>query len=606
MSSRNDAIVRHDLTVKTALVWIGSSNALSWPVIIWVAFWPLITGATGEPLPGFEMPINIHVYDLLNGVIPAIILVAFRWLFKANKPSGYTSSTSRNFAAQLIAAVLGLGLTLAIVASFGTVPASYFVSAPIGMLSTWGQICAFTIITIAVIELRAATKKLAVKTQRLNLLRANLETRVVDQREALQLEVEARVGEPVEVLRGQLDELQESASQRESAAKLASRIADTIDNVVRPLSLEIANSVTEDTRAEVRSLKQVERQMVKLPLKKRMGLPVRLNSVFNAPFTAIFLLVFIVPTYGYLFGPLAMLQVALPAAIFSTLLIWLAGRVSKNVPTTYFVAMLSVPLGAGIAAVPFATLNRLVLTNNDLALLDFVAFGSCLVFAFVFIGSLLYQAAYQILDRVQEANNELRKLVGFLQNEFLINRRKLAQVVHGKVQARLQAASLRLKQADKITDELIAAIQEDLNATVLDTAETSLDAQSVESLLSEMTDHWSGICDLTFSFGGGVCTLVNANSTLKAAVVEVVREAVNNAVKHGEADEADINITSSAPDSVSIEVRNRIYSKLETAESKTRGYGSQLLDQITDSWSISFEDDDAIFEATISIVGTSL
>ena len=606
MSRRNDAIVHNDLTLKSAMAWMGSSAAFSWPIIIWVTFWPLITGINGEPPPGYEMPINIHVFDLLNGFIPALIMLVFRWLFKAHRPAEYTKSTIRNAAAQVVSAVLGMSLTLAIVASFGSVPTSYFVSAPVGMLSTWGQICAFTIITIALSELRAATKKLAQRTHRLAFLRANLETRVVEQREALQLEVEARMGEPVEVLRGQLDELQESASQRESAAKLASRIADTIDNVVRPLSLEIANSVTEDTRAEVRSLKQVERQMVKLPIKKRMGLPVRLNSVFNAPFAAIFLLVFIVPTYGYLFGPLAMLQVALPAAIFSTLLIWLAGRVSKNVPSTYLVALLSVPLGAAIAAVPFATLNRLVLTNNDVALLDFVAFGSFLVFAFVFIGSLLYQAAYQILDRVQEANNDLRKLVGFLQNEFQINRRKLAQVVHGKVQARLQAASIRLKQADKITDELIAAIQEDLNATVLDTAETSLDAQSVESLLNEMSDHWSGICDLTFSFGGGVCTLVNANSTLKAAVVEVVREAVNNAVKHGEADEADISITSSAPGSVSIEVRNRIYSKLETAESKTRGYGSQLLDQITDSWSIRFEDEDAIFEATISIVGTSL
>lgn len=598
--------MQKELTLSLGLSWISSAAAFGWPIIIWVSLWPLITGATGEPLPGFEMPINIHLYDLLNGVIPASILLAFRWFFKANKPARYSASTIRNVTAQVVAAVLGVSLTLAIVASFGSVPATYFASAPIGMLSTWGQICAFTIVTIAVSELRSATKQLARRTHRLGFLRANLEARVVEQREALQLEVDVRMGEQVEILRKQLGGLQASESQTESAAKLATLITDTIDNVVRPLSLEIASPFGDDSRAEVRSLRQIERQIVKLPFKKRMGLPVRLNSVFNAPFTAIFLLVFIVPTYGYLFGSPAMLLVALPAAIFSTLLVWLAGRISKNVPTVYWVAILSVPLGAAISAVPFATLNHLVLTDQDGALLDFVAFGAFLVFAFVFFGSLLYQAAYQILDRVQAANLELRKLVAFLQNEFQINRRKLAQVVHGKIQARLQAASIRLKQADKITDVLIAAIQEDLNATVLDTAETSLDAQSVESLLNEMTDHWSGICELTVSFGGGVSALVNANSTLKAAVVEVVREAVNNAVKHGEADEADITITSNAPGSVSLEVRNRVYSTSETAESKTRGYGSQLLDQITDSWSIRFEDEDAIFEATISIGGTSL
>jgi signal transduction histidine kinase len=605
MASR-DGIIHKDLTLKLALSWVGSAAAFGWPIIIWVAFWPLITGSNGGQIPGSNLPIDIHAYDLISGLLPAAVLILFRYAFKANRPADFSGSVLKNLAVQAWAAVIGVSLTLFLVSLAGEIPVEYLVGVPIGIASTWGQIFGFTVVTIAVADLRAATKQLARKTHRLRFLMANLEQRVIEQGEALQLEVEVRMGEQVKILREQLEELQSGADRVELASQLAARIGATIDEVVRPLSLELANSVTKDTRAEMRTLRQLERQISRLPFGQRMSLPINLSAVFNVPFAAILLLVFMVPTYGYLFGTPAMFQVAVPATVGTVLLIWLARRATGRVQTNYALALVSVLVGAVIAAVPFSILNGILLTNQNQQLLDFSAFGAFLVIAFVCYGSLFYHAAYQILDRVRDANLELRKLVAFLQNAFQINRRKLAQVVHGKIQARLQAASIRLKQADKITDELIASLQEDLNAAVLDSADTRLDAETAEVLLTEMADQWSGICDLTFSFVNRVSDLVNNNSTLKAAVVEVVREAVNNAVKHGDADEADIVITSSAPDTVNIEIRNAVYSTGSAADDRGRGYGSQLLDQITESWSVKFEDGDAIFEATISVGGISL
>lgn len=595
-----------DLTLSLALGWVGSASALGWPIIIWVAFWPLITGAMGGQIIGSKLPIDIHLYDFLNGLIPALVLTIFRAVFKAARPSEYSGSTTKNIAVQVLAAFLGVVLTLAIAASFGSIPTSYLVSAPIGMLSTWGQISGLTIVIIAISELRSATKQLARKTHRLSFLKTNLEQRVVEQREALQLEVEVRMSEQVDFLRAQLSELKSAENQDDRAAILAASISNTIDDVVRPLSQELANSVGKDTRAEMRTLRQVEREISRLPFIQRMRLPVKPSAVFNAPFIAIFLLVFMVPTYGYLFGMASILQVGIPASVLSVALTWLGGRLSKRITAPLASVLFAVPLGSAVATLPFAALNHVLLSDQNSELLNFALFGAFLISTFVFYGSLFYQAAFQILDRVKLANLELRKLVAFLQNEFQVNRRTLAQVVHGKVQARLQAASIRLKQADRITDDLIVAIQDDLSATVLDTTDTSLDAQSVEVLLTEMADQWSGICELTFSFGGQVSHLVNQHSSLKAAVVEVVREAINNAVKHGEADEADIVIVANDPGSVAIEIRNQVYSIGQNQGSGSRGYGSQLLDQITDSWSIRFEDGDAIFEATISIGGTNL
>lgn len=606
MPSSKPLNIENDLSLGRALSWVGSAAAFSWPLIAWVALWPLITGSTGGQIPGSELPIDIHLYDLLIGVIPAAVLVGFRYLLRAHRPGDFSGSTIKNASVQVLAAIIGVSLTFVIVSSAGTIPDSYLAGAAIAALSSWGQIFGFTVITIAIAEFRAATKRLARKTHRLEFLKANLERRVTEQRETLQLEVESRMSEQVNDLREQLNALKSSANQDERAAQLATNISSTIDDIVRPLSLDIANSVNQDTRAEVRTLRQVERQISLLSFGQRMGLRVNLSSVFNATFATIFLLVFMVPTYGYLFGALAMFQVAVPATLLSCLIVWLTRRLTSHVKATYGLALLAVLLGAFFGAIPFAILSRLLLSDQDAQLVDFSIFGVFLVTVFVFYGSLFYQAAYQILDRVKEANLELRKLVAFLQNEFQVNRRTLAQVVHGKIQARLQAASIRLKQADEVTDQLIAAIKEDLNGALLDSAGTGITSEPVEALLSEMTHQWSGICDLTFSYVGRALETVNENSTLKLALVEVVREAVNNAVKHADADEADIVISTSKPESVNVVIRNAVYSTAEMGEAKGRGYGSQLLNQITDSWSVVFEENDAIFEAKISVAGTNL
>lgn len=605
MPSRN-ALIPKDLTLKLALGWVGSAAAFNWPVIIWVALWPLITGATGGQVPGAELPINIHLYDLMIGFIPAVWLIFFRYGFKANRPAEFSGSTIKNLLAQALAAIAGVMLSLALVSIVGTVPLSHLAGAPIGVASSWGQIFGFTVITIAIAEFRAATKRLARKTHRLAFLKTNLEQRVLEQRNTLRLQVEDQLSEQVNLLHLQLNGLKSASDQDERAALLAARIGDTIDDFVRPLSRELANSVNEDTRAEVRTLRQVERQISRLPLAQRMGLAVNLRAVFNATFGAIFLLVFIVPTYGYLFGALAMVQIAVPATALSYLVVAIARRLTSSVTSTYGVALVALVAMAAVGALPFAALNLVLLKNQESGLLDFAAFGVFLVLVLVFYGSLFYQAAYPILDRVRAANFELRKLVAFLENEFQLNRRKLAQVVHGKIQARLQAASIRLKQADSVTDELIAAIQDDLQATVLDNADTSVNSQDVQLLLTEIASQWEGICDLTFTLEGQASELVNANSALKAAVVEVVREAVINAVKHGEADEADVLIGLNSPRAVTIKFRNAVYSKNTSSTEQRTGYGSQLFDQLTDSWSIKFEDDDALFEATISIAGANL
>ncbi|MEY4019598.1 MAG: hypothetical protein RLZZ590_898, partial [Actinomycetota bacterium] len=199
-----------------------------------------------------------------------------------------------------------------------------------------------------------------------------------------------------------------------------------------------------------------------------------------------------------------------------------------------------------------------------------------------------------------QSNGEIRKLVAFLQNESQVNRRTMAQVVHGRIQASLQAASIKITQAPNITDELVAEIRADLNQAILDTQDTSLENLGVRKQLADMADQWLGICDLTVSFEGEVDQILDRANLAKTAVVEVIREGLNNAVKHSEADEADVVVRIVEPGLVGIVIRNAVHVQPAGAQSSS-GYGSRMLDQITESWSVEFEDGDAILTATVSL-----
>ena len=67
-----------------------------------------------------------------------------------------------------------------------------------------------------------------------------------------------------------------------------------------------------------------------------------------------------------------------------------------------------------------------------------------------------------------------------------------------------------------------------------------------------------------------------------------------------EADEADVVIRLVEPGLVGILMRNAVHAQ-PTGKQSSIGYGSRMLDQITESWSVAFEDGDAILSATVAL-----
>ena len=590
------------LTFARVVNWLASDRALSLPVILVILLYPVAIGSIQVPDPSLALPMDTHLYDLLGGAGAAIVLVLGRALAKPRNVDGLRIAV--NLLIWFLAAVCGTALQLTVATAVGPVPAIFSNSFGFAVLSMMGLMFSATGFTLIYQELKKTTHALAAKRFQLLTLRTNLEDEVAAQRASLSQVVASRLSAPIAKLINDVEALGSTSSGDQqglgsSTDEVVGQLRQAIDQVIRPLSVEITSDVA-TIRPTLQTLVELKKSIRRLPFRERISRLVPLGYIFNVPLTGAMLAVFVLPSFAFILGEEGFWEVALPATVVSLGLIWLLRKATQKWKTYYGLGLFESLIGAVLTSSPYFILGSLLMPSADPGLLLYLTFEAFLVNALISYASLFIETAYLNLRMANQSNGEIRKLVAFLQNESQVNRRTMAQVVHGRIQASLQAASIKISQAPNITDDLVAEIRADLNQAILDTQETSLENLGVRKQLGDMADQWIGICDLTVSFEGEVEQKLDRANLAKTAVVEVIREGLNNAVKHSEADEADVVIQIVEPGLVGIVMRNAVHAQ-PTGTQSSFGYGSRMLDQITESWSVEFEDGDAILTATVAL-----
>lgn len=145
---------------------------------------------------------------------------------------------------------------------------------------------------------------------------------------------------------------------------------------------------------------------------------------------------------------------------------------------------------------------------------------------------------------------EIRRLA--INNERSNLNKQISTYLHGTVQANMSAAILRLQQSIEIGDRSAATqalidAREALNLKW----DSSLGTQ-INDLTSTMTAiaaGWLGLVNITFTIDPDIPTRFNS------MIHDVVVDAINNAVRHGEAEEIDVSIAKSS-DGIALVIRN--------------------------------------------------
>ena len=120
--------------------------------------------------------------------------------------------------------------------------------------------------------------------------------------------------------------------------------------------------------------------------------------------------------------------------------------------------------------------------------------------------------------------------------------RKWAQHIHGNVQSRLHAYALVLEQAQlkEDADGVERAIEE-IRRTLLDlnAEQTQLHLEALEKEVTSICELWDGIINFTLKIDHDVKNLIDPKV---ADVSKSVSEAITNSVRHGSAENIEIEI----------------------------------------------------------------
>lgn len=574
--------------------WLSSPDAISYPLIVFALVWPFATGFLAGETPGAEFSFSIHLFDLLGSSLVALTLLAIRLLLNRaySKKDGSNRNAILTMAIIVTAALVGAVLPLQIVASFSTVPDVYKESVPFGFVSYLATCLIFVFVWSAIYEQRSALRSLATARKSLAFLRDNLQSELAENRAALKTQIQA-VLEPT--FNQLVSELKSGASNEALAAKLK----QAIDSVVRPLSHELADQSDSAEVSALKTIRQFEKSITRIPLRERWAQQVLMREAVSIPLVVIAHLVFIIPSTIFLNGVQgygAAFLAALVITSFNFGYIKIAGdRSSKYLG----VLAISVVLSVISSAIYFMVLTIVVQDSDATSVLAVAVSVFISNFVTGFFSCQLSIRQSSLVDAA-EANAKLQESVTALKQDVWLNRRRFARLVHGSVQANLQSVAIRLIRSNQTGNLSADALAEELGQSLNNSLSDQSQQPKLTSALHSLKEFWAGACDLTISAEPAVLSRIENNPQTAECLYELISEAVSNAVKHAQADEVDVRIVQ-VGDVLQVEIRNAQGIRADSANANVAGYGSRIYDEITSSWSLTFDDTDAILKATLPL-----
>ena len=193
------------------------------------------------------------------------------------------------------------------------------------------------------------------------------------------------------------------------------------------------------------------------------------------------------------------------------------------------------------------------------------------------------------LDRVAAVNQAIRendvlaREAALFEQQMWIARRNWSFVIHGTVQAALTAAITRLSSGEVLEQYQVDLVKQDLTRAVEALSKTPEPDINLESALANLATTWRGICEIKIEITERATRSLQRDANARMCVNEICKEAVSNAVRHGEAKQVTINIDRSEDQLLIIEAADN---GLGYYGSPRSGVGSRMLDYLTVSWSL--------------------
>lgn len=223
----------------------------------------------------------------------------------------------------------------------------------------------------------------------------------------------------------------------------------------------------------------------------------------------------------------------------------------------------------------------------------------------------LWRSYEKELNRVYATRNsylqQIRWKVAEVNSRSWHQQLHFARRVHGSLQSEVAAMAIRL---DKLVTEAGGnpAQIERLRARLEDRVRQIFEAPdkftNLADVLTEIAETWDGICQVTVHLTDGDAADIARDQIAVETLLEIAREGVSNAIRHGGAQNIDVRVRLLDETLVRILVTNDGKPLAAKADGEgRRGMGSKHLEECTVDYSVTVEDKQTVLLADVPYRG---
>lgn len=468
--------------------------------------------------------------------------------------------------------------------ALGIMPPGEFVFRLIGgPLFVYGAISMLAIFNASRIRHERTLAELEVEKAELDELRGGIRERIRLQRADLLKRVQGVLAPVVEDVKNQL---------QNSPGELSNRLRDVVETVVRPLSHDIGKGSKVDDEVNT-----IANRAAFAGAKSRFPARLSAGAMIVPELTG-----FATASIAIAANAINFPNAAISGSVISLLAVYLGYKIMQKLFVKLWVPFAFALLFAIFTAIAVSFFTAFILMQfgfvlAESLLLQFILSQVVLTLITFYMQFLRTQRRDAEVEMTRVVS-DLAILNSQLRQEVWLNRRRIASILHGSVQAALYASAIRLAKTESPTSEEIESVQHDI-AAAISKLESGDGAETFVAVLEQIRDVWDGAVEVELpEMTPQILQLLEANQVASACAAEVVREAVSNAVKHGKAEHIVIALEQTNPHLLGITVTNDGQPLPAEVEA---GYGSTILDEVAFTWQLENRGGYTVLGAAIAI-----
>lgn len=181
--------------------------------------------------------------------------------------------------------------------------------------------------------------------------------------------------------------------------------------------------------------------------------------------------------------------------------------------------------------------------------------------------------------------DELKREVIGLNNELRMLQKNISRVLHGPVQEAISASLARLQKTSPGSDisQLISDVQRRVSEALAAVDEPVHSQINLKQALDDLVELWDEVVQISISLDEQTKSRIEQDAYASSALLELVREACGNAIRHGQAKHIQVVVSlAAAQNAILINVEN---DGTALKLGQTAGLGSQIFDEMCLEWS---------------------